>query len=153
MSPTSASHRDDVTPDPFTRFTDLLRARGYRLTAARRHIVRALVDCGGHVTADDLAEAVHASEPGIGRMTVYRTLDLLHELGLIQPVYQGTGAAHYVLMHQGHHHHFVCSACERVVEIDDCALQDFEAALGERYGFAVQGHLLELYGLCARCRD
>jgi Fur family ferric uptake transcriptional regulator len=153
MSHSPTPYGEGASSDPFTRFTELLRARGYRLTAARRHIVRALVDCGGHVTADDLTEAVRTSEPGIGRMTIYRTLDLLHELGLIQPVYQGTGAAHYVLMHQGHHHHFVCSACERVVEIDDCALQEIGAILGERYGFEVQGHLLELYGLCAHCRD
>ena len=88
-----------------------LRGQGYRLTAARRKIWQVLVVSGGHVTADELVRLVRAEASGVGRMTVYRTLDLLNELGLIRPVYQGTGAAHYVLMDQGHHHHLICSTC------------------------------------------
>ncbi|WP_374689083.1 Fur family transcriptional regulator [Promineifilum sp.] len=130
-----------------------LTGRGYRLTAARRAILAALAGSGGHVTADDLAALVHRRAPRIGRMTVYRTLDLLCDLGLLRPVYQGSGAAHYILMEDGHHHHLVCSRCGRVVEFDECALGELTEAVARRFGFRVEGHLLEFYGRCIDCRE
>lgn len=142
------SANDDIA----TTMYNALARNGYRLTAARRAIVGALASNGDHVTADALVEIVNRRSPGIGRMTVYRTLDVLCDLGLLRPVYQGTGAAHYVLLHNGHHHHLVCSHCGRVVEFDQCALDELEQAVARRLGFLVQGHLLELYGLCADCR-
>jgi len=142
-----------VSESPQSRLERALLERGYRLTAARRAILAALAGGGGHVTADELAAAVHRVAPHVGRMTVYRTLDLLGELGLLRPVYQGTGAAHYVLLLDGHHHHLVCSRCRRVIEFDECALAELAETVGRRYGFAVEGHLLEFYGRCAECKD
>lgn len=130
-----------------------LRRNGYRLTGARRAILQALAESGGHVSADDLVELVREAEPGVGRMTVYRTLDLLHELNLIRPIYHGTGAAHYVLMEDGHHHHLVCTACQRTIEFDDCVAQEISRALSDRFNFQISGHLLEFYGLCPDCRS
>lgn len=131
----------------------LLEARGYRLTAARRAILDTLVESGGHLTADELTDRVRGQAAGIGRMTVYRTLDLLCDLGLLRPVYQGTGAAHYILMEDGHHHHLICSGCSRVIEFDECALGDLPVRIARRFGFRVEGHLLELYGMCAECNE
>lgn len=128
-----------------------LRQNGHRLTRARQAILKTLVESGGHVSADELVELVREAAPGVGRMTVYRTLDLLHELSLIRPVYQGTGAAHYVLMEDGHHHHLVCTACQRVFEFDDCVAQEIGQALSNRFNFQIKGHLLEFYGLCPDC--
>jgi len=142
-----------MSAGPASALERALRARGYRLTAARRAILAALAAAGEHPTADALAAAVHQAAPGVGRMTVYRTLDLLCELGLLRPVYQGTGAAHYVLLLDGHHHHLVCSRCQRVIEFDDCALGELAETVARRYGFVVEGHLLEFYGRCAECRD
>lgn len=130
-----------------------LEERGYRLTSARQAILSALIDSGGHLSADELADRVHERAPQVGRMTVYRTLDLLSGLGLLRPVYQGSGAAHYVLLHEGHHHHLVCTGCQRVIEFDDCALGDLSEVISDRFGFQVQGHLLELYGVCAACHE
>jgi len=129
-----------------------LRQNGHRLTRARRAILEALVESGGHVSADELVDLVREAAPGVGRMTVYRTLDLLYELSLIRPVYQGTGAAHYVLMEDGHHHHLVCTGCQRVFEFDDCVAQEIGRSLSNRFNFRIEGHLLEFYGLCPDCR-
>ena len=129
----------------------VLAGRGYRLTAARRVILDTLADSGGHLTADELTELVRQRSRAIGRMTVYRTLDLLCDLGLIRPVYQGTGAAHYILMEDGHHHHLICTNCSRVFEFDECMLDQLPEQVAERFGFKVRGHLLELYGTCADC--
>ena len=140
--------------DEIKMFTDALAEQGYRLTAARREIVQTLIASGGHCSADELVDSVHRRMPGVGRMTVYRTLDLLCRLGMARPIYQGSGAAHFVLMRSGHHHHLICSICGQVIEFDDCVLEKISADLvGARFDFQVQGHLLEFHGQCSDCRN
>jgi Fur family ferric uptake transcriptional regulator len=131
---------------------DALKQKGYRLTNSRQKIVQALLNCGGHITADGLLEVVHEADRTVGRMTVYRTLELLSELGLIRPVYQGTGAAHYILLDGGHHHHLICSGCDVVIEFEECGLQEMGQLLAERFNFVVEGHLVEFYGRCPNCQ-
>jgi len=130
-----------------------LQARGFRVTQARRTILDTLIRAGGHLSADDLAERVHAIEPHIGRMTVYRTLELLCEVGVVRPIYQGTGAAHYIFLHEGHHHHLICNQCHQVMEFDECTIGEIAQVISKRFNFELQGHLLEFYGLCTHCRN
>lgn len=129
-----------------------LKQKGFRLTSSRQKIVQALLGCGGHITADGLLEVVHETDATVGRMTVYRTLELLSELGLIRPVYQGTGAAHYILLDGGHHHHLICSGCDAVIEFEECGLQEMGKLLADRFNFEIEGHLVEFYGRCANCQ-
>ena len=140
-----------MTMDALQSAIRLLQDKGYRLTPSRRVILQTLLDCGGHLSADELVDRARAAAPGVGRMTVYRTLDLLNELGLIRPVYQGTGAAHYIWLHDGHHHHLVCSSCDQVIEFEDCVIEEVADQLGRRFNFQIEGHLLELYGVCGDC--
>ena len=134
--------------------TDLLEAEGHRLTAARQVIAETMVNSRRHCSADELVDLVRERTPGVGRMTVYRTLDLFCRLGLVRPFYQGSGAAHYALMDSGHHHHLICSSCGQIIEVDDCVLERItEERIGERFNFDVQGHLLEFYGTCEQCRS
>lgn len=139
--------------DQTERLANTLTESGYRLTPARQAIIDTLVASHGHITADDLAALVHETSPQIGRMTVYRTLDLLCDLGLVRPIYQGTGAAHYVLLEGGSHHHFICTNCHRVFEFERCGASDLAQTLGRQFNFEVQSHLLEIYGLCEDCKD
>jgi Fur family ferric uptake transcriptional regulator len=134
------------------RLCGALQGNGYRLTTARLAILRVLIKNGDHLSAAELASLVREEAPNVGRMTVYRTLDLLNELGLVRPVYQGSGAAHYVLMDGGHHHHLVCAVCHKVIEFDDCVLGEIEELVCGRYQFQVESHLLELYGRCPDCQ-
>lgn len=138
---------------PLVLLSRRLREQGYRVTGARRAILEALVGSRGHVSADELAALVNERAPRVGRMTVYRTLELLQQLGLVRAIYLGSGAAHYVLLENGHHHHLVCTRCDAVVEFDDCLMLELQQRLGERYNFRVQGHLLEVVGLCEACRE
>ena len=138
--------------DQVNVMTQTLSEKGYRLTGARRAIMRALVKSGGHITADDLAELVRTEAPSVGRMTVYRTLDLLCSLALIRPVYQGSGAAHYVLMDNGSHHHLVCIRCGQVIEFDHCGSEALGRELSQRYDFQIHTHLLEFHGVCEACQ-
>lgn len=139
--------------DQLEMLNQALKAKGYRATAARLAILQSLIACGGHVSADELAEKVRQQNPTVGRMTVYRTLDVLSQMGLIRPVYQGTGAAHYILLADGHHHHLICSHCSQVIEFEECVLGEVAEMIRDRFHFQIHGHLLEFYGLCQACGD
>ena len=132
---------------------EIVAQKGYRRTAARLAIIAALVDSDGHITADDLAEKVRQQAPLVGRMTVYRTLDLLCELGVVRPIFQGTGAAHYILMADGSHHHLICTRCHGVIEFEECSATTLMEQLAEKFNFHVFSHLLELHGLCESCHE
>lgn len=131
---------------------EALERAGYRITTARRVAITALHDSGGHMTAPELVNAVRERNTGIGRASVYRTLDLLTSLGLVQASTLGGTSTTYILTPAGHHHHIVCLNCRQTVEFDECVMGEFEQQLADRAGFQVEGHLLEIYGLCATCR-
>lgn len=122
--------------------TRVITDNGYLLTPARQVIIEALVALENHVSADELALEVRRIAPHVGRMTVYRTLDLLCDKGLIRPIYQGSGAARYVLLEGGHHHHFICNRCHAVTELSDCLPVELIQQVSERLHFQVQSHLL-----------
>jgi Fur family ferric uptake transcriptional regulator len=129
-----------------------LRDEGHRLTASRRIILETLVESGRHLSADELASAVRGRDDNVSRMTIYRTLDLLCDLGHVRPVYQGARAARFILLEDGRHHHFVCSLCDRVFEFDECLVDDLANRIQGAAGFEVRAHLLELYGICDGCQ-
>lgn len=130
-----------------------LTEAGHRTTSARGDVIDALLAYAGHMTADDLYESMRTSGSAVGRMTVFRTLDLLAEIGVVRPIYQGSGAAHFVLLEDGHHHHLVCVQCDTSIEFDDCALHETQREqLSTRFNFNITGHMLEIYGVCSNCQ-
>lgn len=131
---------------------ECVRQAGYRLTRPRRLVIEVLADGKGHMTAADIVDAVHEQAPDIGRASVYRTLDLLARLGLVQVSTLGGTATTYILVPSAHHHHLVCTQCRETVEFDECQLADLEQALADQLGFRVVGHLVEIYGICSRCQ-
>ncbi len=128
-----------------------LRRSDCRITAARRTVLEALAADSGHMTAPDLVTAVHARAPQIGRASVYRALELLTRLGVVQASTLGGGSATYMLAPAGHHHHLVCRVCGRTIEFDECALGEIAGRLAAALGFQIEGHLVEVYGRCAEC--
>jgi Fur family transcriptional regulator, ferric uptake regulator len=131
-----------------------LRDAGYKLTEARTTVLRVLEDGGGHVTSAELLDQVSAADSSIGRASVFRALDLFTRLAIVRPTFvEGSAAPIYVLMPGGHHHHIICTGCSRVIEFEDCRLDELNRELEARYNILLTGHLLEFYGLCAQCRD
>jgi Fur family transcriptional regulator, ferric uptake regulator len=129
-----------------------LRDAGHKLTNARLAVLQALEDSGGHITSAEVLSRVDAIDPSIGRASVFRTLDLLTGLAIIRPTYIGTSMTPtYVLLPEGHHHHIICTNCNRVIEFDECGLEAIAAELERRLGVRLTGHLLEFYGLCDQC--
>ncbi len=128
-----------------------LRRSGYRVTRARQAVIVVLAQAAGHMTAPDVVKAVRTRAPGVGRASVYRTLVLLMQLGLVQSSTLGGAAATYMMTPGKHHHHVVCIECHKTVEFEDCVMSELERRLGERLGFEFEGHLVELYGRCPDC--
>ena len=126
---------------------------GHRATTSRLEVAEALLRYHGHMTADDLYAKMQENGSDVGRMTVFRTLDLLAEIGVVRPTYGGSGAAHFVLLEDGHHHHMVCMQCDQTIEFAECSLADsLSSDLASKFNFKIEGHLLEIYGICADCQ-
>jgi Fur family ferric uptake transcriptional regulator len=130
-----------------------IEAAGHRPTQPRRTVAELIAAREGHFSAADLIEDARVRRLGIGRATIFRSLELLTELGVLERLDLPSGEHAYVPCEPVHHHHVVCSACGRVTEIDDrglaAAVQDIERATG----WQVESHRLELYGRCPRCRS
>ncbi len=138
--------------DKTSRSVQALRDAGYRLTGPRLTILDILEGSHGHITAAELLRQVEVRDPSIGRASVFRTLDLMIKLGIVWPTVQGGTTVHYMLMPSEHHHHIVCTGCGRLIEFEDCGLGALIRALETRFDVRIDGHLLELYGVCAECR-
>jgi Fur family ferric uptake transcriptional regulator len=139
---------------PFTLEERLHRA-GYKLTTPRRVVAEVLESQPQHLTANEIWECVKALDETIGRMSVYRTLDIFTRVGYVRPTSQSDSDARsgvvYVVLREGHHHHIICQRCNRVIDFADCELDDLITHLENRYGCSIDGHLLEFYGVCAEC--
>jgi Fur family ferric uptake transcriptional regulator len=129
---------------------DALDRAGHRLTGPRRTVADLVAARDGHFTAADLVDAARAH--GIGRATVFRSIDLFTSLGLVERVDLPGGEHAYVACDTAHHHHAICTRCGRSFDVDDAGLSDVLARMGSRSGFRVTAHRLEIFGLCAACQ-
>jgi len=142
-------------PDPDAALSAALRARGLRVTSPRLVLHRLLRERDRHVTAEEARDAVARVLPGISLPTVYATLELFEELGIVRRVHAGGGAVRYDPRTDAHHH-TVCRRCGRVEDFEGTeglarALLAMEAD-ARRDGFEVDGAVVALSGLCAACR-
>ncbi len=129
-----------------------LREAGHKLTNARLTVLNVLENNDGHLTSAEVLDQVEQLDSSIGRASVFRTLDLLTSLSIIRPTYMNSSMTPtYVLMPNGHHHHIVCTNCNRIIEFENCGLGAIAAELEERLHVKLTGHLLEFYGLCDKC--
>ena len=133
---------------------ETLRDRGYRVTAPREAIVRALTGFDRAFTADDIIQHLSDSDPGVGRATVFRTLDTLVNLRLLDRLHAADGCHSYVLApsQHRHYHHLICNSCGAVVPFESCNIEALYPAVSRETDFQISGHMLELFGLCANCR-
>jgi len=127
-----------------------LRARGYRLTPQRQLVLEA-VDKLEHSTPDDILSEVRRTAGGVNISTVYRTLELLEELGLVSHAHLGHGAPTYHLADRHHHMHLVCRDCTEVIEAELSVAQPFTDTLRETYGFETDMKHFAIFGRCAAC--
>lgn len=133
-----------------------LREQGYKLTPQREATVRVLMEREeDHLSAEDIFFLVKEKAPEIGLATVYRTLELLSELKIVDKINFGDGVSRYDLRKEGakhFHHHLVCMECGSVEEITDDLLKDVEKIVENDWKFQVKDHRLTFHGICQQCQ-
>ena len=132
---------------PTASLYEALEDRGLRLTGPRERLLHHLQDRNGSFTVEEVAAAL----PDVGRATVYRTIKLLVEAGVVCKTALPTGAPRYSLDHAHHHHHLVCVTCGRVQEFRHPAAERFVRGLRAAVPGRLVGHRIELYMTCDDC--
>lgn len=142
------------------RFKVLLKEKGLKVTN-QRLLVLEIMDGhpGEHLTVEEIYDLVRLSDPDIGLATIYRTVQMLEELHIIDKVSFDDGYTRYELggmegkTSHHHHHHAICRQCGQVFSFEDDLLDALEKALYDRVGFTVVDHEVKLYGYCKECKN
>jgi Fur family transcriptional regulator, ferric uptake regulator len=137
--------------DRSEKFREFIRERGLKSTRQRDEIANWFFQHKGHLSADQIYREVKELVPGIGFSTVYRTMKLLVEAGLVSERHFGDAEALYENV-AGHHDHCICTNCGRIIEFENETIEDLQRSVAERSGFLLVSHKMELYGLCSTCR-
>jgi Fur family ferric uptake transcriptional regulator len=123
------------------------------LTKGCKRVLELLEQSHDLTSAQDIYGKLRTDEakaPGL--TTVYRSLESLVSLGLVQAVDLGDGERRYEVVSPGeHHHHLVCRGCNTSTHLDSCLVEDIEEAIRKKYNFQIQSHVFEVFGVCERC--
>ncbi len=145
----------------YNRMISVLNGNGYKITEPRRVVMDYLLRCKGHPHAKKIFNAIHRHHPDIGLTSVYRTLDLLTELGLIKRLLFKDGNYRYELKsdESNHHHHLICIKCGKVIEYNDFLEEEvklfdnMKKKLSEKFDFHITDHEVKFFGICNDCRN
>ena len=136
----------------FVEVEQLLRTKGVRLTDQRRLVVRRAV-AYLHFTSEELVHDVRAIDSSVARGTVYRTLALLHDAGVVEKHDFRYGPPNYeVTFAKAHHDHLMCVQCGEIIEFQEPRVEVLQDQVVKRYGYQLLSHTHKLYGLCRRCQ-
>ena len=130
---------------------DTLRASGYRVTPQRQLVLEAVTRLE-HATPEEIYAEVKQTAVGINLSTVYRTLELLEQIGLVTHTHLGHGAHRYHLASDSQHVHLVCRGCGAIIQLDPSAVGPLVRALDAECGFETDVGHLTVFGICAQCR-
>ncbi|MFH1675738.1 MAG: Fur family transcriptional regulator [bacterium] len=133
-------------------FTAFLKERGLKLTRQRDAIFEEVFCHHGHIDADDLAAKLKKKDKRASRATVYRTLDLLVESGLVKPTRLSSDQYSYEHVHHGEHHdHLICRKCGKVIEFFSSEIEEAQIKVCKRNKFTPKSHTMVIHGLCEDC--
>ncbi|PYK98621.1 MAG: hypothetical protein DME19_11930 [Verrucomicrobia bacterium] len=148
------SHSHDPRGEQLADLTGRLRKRSRKITGPRRAILEILRQHPHPLTNREIFAAMR--EGNCDLATIYRSMHLLQEMGMVKRFDFGDGVARFELVSEGddgHHHHLVCVRCSRIVEIEDCFPRELEEEIAARNGFRAITHKLEFFGVCPKCQS
>jgi Fur family ferric uptake transcriptional regulator len=135
-------------------FNSFALSKGLRSTRQRDVILDIFLSTHQHVSVEELYLKIKASNTGTGYATVYRTLKLFVEAGLAREILLHDGQTRYEHVSAGEHHdHLVCTGCNSIIEFEDETIEKLQNEIAARHGFQIKNHKMEIYGLCATCRQ
>ncbi len=132
--------------------TQVLHNQGLRLTRSRMAVLQVLDASSEHLKVAEVYRRARMLDPQVGLASVYRTMDLLERLHLVKHVHVEHRHSHYARISDHHGHHLVCNGCGLVVEFNDCQLESLTRSLARRTKFRIEGHCVEFFGQCRKCR-
>ena len=130
-----------------------LKSKGYRLTAPRRAVVEVLSESDRAISATEIYDLARETYPALGLVSVYRTVEKLEELALVQRVHQPDGCHAYIAGFSGHQHLLLCRECGRVQFFRGDDLHALIERVEQETGYEVGDHWLQLFGRCGECRE
>ncbi len=134
-------------------FRDFITRKGLKSTRQRDIILDCFLSSDRHMSIEELYLKLRTKHPNIGYATVYRTLKLFAESGIAREIHFGDGQTRYEHVAEGEHHdHLVCTRCGTIAEFENEAIEKLQDEVAASYGFLIENHKLELYGMCAKCR-
>ncbi len=137
----------------FVEVEQLLRTTGVRLTTQRQLVVRRAV-ATLHFTAEELVKDVRVIDPSVARGTVYRTLALLHQAGIVEKHDFRHGPPNYeVTLGKAHHDHLMCVRCGEIIEFQEPRIERLQQQVVDRYRYHLLSHTYKLYGVCHACQS
>ena len=146
-------------PERQEYFKQLLKANGLKVTTQRIAILEVLEERPNeHLTAEEIFECVKSKYPVIGLATVYRTIQLLSELNLVDKLTLDDGFVRYEIGRNTlggrchHHHHLICLECGKLMTFQDDLMETLEQQIQTTMNFRIQNHEVKIYGYCAECQ-
>ncbi len=134
------------------QWLEQLNDNGYRLTRARRAVVETVARSSRALTPVEVYDAARKRYRALGLVSVYRTLEKLEELHLVQRVHQPQGCQAFIAAGQGHQHMLVCQSCGRVTYFEGDDLKALMSRISNKTGYQIQEHWLQLFGVCEDCQ-
>ena len=135
----------------------ILSSEGYKITKQREVVFEALLDnVDSHLTPEELHEIIENKDKDIGIATVYRTLLLFEDLGIIYKLNFDDNKYRYELISEEeshHHHHLICTKCNNIQELKFDLLENMEEDIEKKYNFKIKDHSLKFFGLCSNCQN
>ena len=131
---------------------EILQKNGCRLTLPRKAVAETM-EGNTALTPVEVYEAARKQCPGLGLVSVYRTLEILEQLGLVQRVHQTKGCQAFVRTGDGHQHLLVCQNCGKAILFEGDHLDPLFNSISESTGFQIESHWLQVFGLCKSCRS
>jgi Fur family ferric uptake transcriptional regulator len=145
--------RRGTTAHARERLSQWIAEKGLKATRQRDLIVDTFFDSPGHLSVDELLEAVTRRDAHVGAATVYRTMKILAECGLASARHFDDGQTRYEpALDRKHHDHLICTSCHAIVEFENERIEELQETVARHHGFTVTRHKLELYGLCKACQ-
>jgi len=140
----------------FEYLREKLKEKGFKLTPQRRAILDIILETEGkHLSAEEIYDLVKVKCPDIGLATVYRTMQMFEEVGLVYKHNFDEVRSRYEINHHNEyhqHHHLICVGCSKVIEVEEDLLEQLESGIEKKYNFKISNHNVKFFGYCEKCR-
>jgi Fur family ferric uptake transcriptional regulator len=140
------------TSDEHGILRDYLQLHGLKHSRQREFILEHFLETSGHMTVDDLFRVIHRKHPGIGRTTIYRALKLFVDAQLASAIELKDGLTRFEHKYRhAHHDHMICTECGTILEFVNPEIERLQDEIADAYGFAIESHRHQIFGLCQKC--